>query len=389
MNKQNAVSTGLAGIAGGGVVALVIGVLGVGSTTTTVYDSGGNSSTGAVPAADGGTPLSAREIYKRDAPGVVFISSTIVQQTSDQFGFGGRQSGQATGSGFVIDKKGLILTNYHVVNGATAIRVGFDDKKTAPATLVGKDPSTDLALLKVDTAGLNLHPLTLGSSSAVQVGDPVLAIGNPFNLDRTLTTGVVSALQRRIAAPNGFQISDVIQTDAAINPGNSGGPLLNTAGEVIGVNSQIETGGSGSSGNVGIGFAVPINTAKTILPALSQGRRVERGWLGVEATTVDASLASLRLSSTYGALVQRVVPKSPAAAAGMRGGSRQRSAGGQQVLVGGDIIIAAGGHEIRTSDDLSTVIAGDKPGTKVPMKIRRGKDTITLNVTLGVRPAKL
>ncbi|CAB4859833.1 MAG: trypsin-like serine protease [Actinobacteria bacterium] len=389
MNKQNAVSMGLAGVAGGGVVALVIGVLGVGSTTTTVYGSAGISSGGAVPAADGGSPLSAREIYKRDAPGVVFISSTIVQQTQDQFGFGGQQSGQATGSGFVIDKKGLILTNYHVVNGATAIRVGFDDKKTAPATLVGKDPSTDLALLKVNTDGLDLHPLTLGSSSAVQVGDPVLAIGNPFNLDRTLTTGVVSALQRRIAAPNGFQISDVIQTDAAINPGNSGGPLLNTAGEVIGVNSQIETGGSGSSGNVGIGFAVPINTAKSILPALSQGRRVERGWLGVESTTVDASLSSLRLSSGYGALVQRVVPKSPAAAAGIRGGSRQRTTGGQQIFVGGDIIIAAGGHEIRTSDDLAAVIAGDKPGTKVPMKVRRGKETITLNVTLGVRPAKL
>ena len=216
-----------------------------------------------------------------------------------------------------------------------------------------------------------------------------MAIGNPFNLDRTLTTGVVSALQRRIAAPNGFQISDVIQTDAAINPGNSGGPLLNTAGEVIGVNSKIETGGSGSSGNVGIGFAVPINTAKSILPALSQGRRVERGWLGVESTTVDASLSSLRLSSGYGALVQRVVPKSPAAAAGIRGGSRQRTTGGQQILVGGDIIIAAGGHEIRTSDDLAAVIAGDKPGTKVPMKVRRGKETITLNVTLGVRPAKL
>lgn len=386
--KKNALSLTLAGIAGGAVVALVVGVLGVGSQTTTVYQS--SDATGATPVStsDGGGQISARDIYKKDAPGVVFISSTIVQQSQDPLGFGGPQSGQATGSGFVIDKQGLILTNFHVVNGATDIKIGFDDKKTLPARLVGKDPSTDLALLKVDPKGLNLHPLTLGSSKSVQVGDSVLAIGNPFNLDRTLTTGVVSALQRRIQAPNHFQISDVIQTDAAINPGNSGGPLLNSRGEVIGINSQIETGGSGASGNVGIGFAVPIDTAKTILPTLSDGRRVERGWLGVESQTVDQSIAALKLSIDHGALVQKVVSGSPAAKAGIRGGNKQVAISGQPITTGGDIIIGAGGHEIRTSDDLAAVIAADKPGTKVEMKLQRGKSVVTVTVTLGSRPVK-
>ena len=180
----------------------------------------------------------------------------------------------------MINSNGTILTNWHVVENAVKVTVSFEHSKTVEAKVVGKDPSNDLAVLRVPTEGLTLHPLTLGDSSNVEVGEPVLAIGNPFGLSRTLTTGVISALQRQITAPNGFEIDNVLQTDAPINPGNSGGPLLNAPGEVIGINSQIETGGSGSDGNVGIGFAVPINTAKTELPELEKGgndpRRVPR-----------------------------------------------------------------------------------------------------------------
>ena len=188
----------------------------------------------------------------------------------------------------MIDKNGYILTNAHVVDGATKITVSFGDKETVPAQVVGKDVSDDLALLKVNPSGLNLKPLALGDSRSVQVGDPTIAIGNPFGLDRTLTTGVVSALQRQIQAPNGFAIDNVIQTDAAINPGNSGGPLLDAAGRVIGINSQIATGGNGD-GNVGIGFAVPINTAKKVLPQLQKGN-VERAYLGITGATVKPSM---------------------------------------------------------------------------------------------------
>ena len=229
------------------------------------------------------------------------------------------QRGVATGSGFVIDGQGTILTNQHVVEGARKVTVQFADKKTATARIVGQDRSTDLAVLRVDTSGLDLHPLALGDSKAAQVGDPTIAIGNPFGLERTLTTGVISAVQRRIKAPNGFAIDNVLQTDAAINPGNSGGPLLDATGRVIGINSQIETGGSGT-GNVGIGFAVPIDTAKRIIPQLEKSGKVDRGFLGVSTTTIDSSLKDLNLPVAHGALVQKVTPGSPAAKAGIRGG---------------------------------------------------------------------
>jgi S1-C subfamily serine protease len=356
-----------------------------GTTTVNQVSPGGS----ALPVASSAGAHSAREIYQSDSGGVVYITSTIVQKSQDAFGFQQDQSGQATGSGFVIDNSGLILTNFHVVDGASDIKVGFDDKKTVQARLIGKDPSTDIALLKVDPKSVSLHPLTLGDSGKIQVGDPVLAIGNPFNLARTLTTGVVSALQREISAPNGFKISDVIQTDAAINPGNSGGPLLNSAGEVIGINSQIDTGGSGATGNVGIGFAVPINTAKKILPTISKGKRVERGWLGVSSQTIDASLSALKLPSNSGALVQQVTAGSPAAKAGIKGGDQQVQIGGATLLVGGDVIIGADGKAVKTADDLATSVAGKSPGTTVTFKIKRGSETISKTVTLGTRPSGL
>src|SRR5881275_3289973 len=223
----------LAALVGGVVVAV-----GCGETKTVVQQS--SMSPQAV--SEGTKALTARDIYKRDAPGVVNVKSEIVQRTQSPFGFPQDQQGEAVGSGFVVDRNGYILTNAHVIDGASQVTVSFEDRKTENAKVVGKDSSTDLALLKVDPSGLNLRPLQLGDSSHVQVGDPTIAIGNPFALDRTLTTGVVSALQRQISAPNGFTISNVIQTDAAINPGNSGGPLLDAAGRVIGINSQIATG---------------------------------------------------------------------------------------------------------------------------------------------------
>ena len=216
--------------------------------------------------------LTAHQIYERTASGVVFVSATGInapRSTGEIFRGEGGQQGTATGSGFEIDRKGTILTNWHVIEGAAKTTVTVDGQ-TLHASVLGDDPSDDLAVLHIPTDGLTLHPLALGDSSMVQVGDPVLAIGNPFGLAQTLTTGVISALGRRITAPNGLTIGDALQTDAPINPGNSGGPLLNEQGEVIGINSQIETDGS-NSGNVGIAFAIPIDTAKRELPMLEKG----------------------------------------------------------------------------------------------------------------------
>lgn len=276
------------------LVSLLAGALGgallAGAILAVVAASGGFGSSGRtvtvqetpiVPAIASakGRALSASEIYARDAPGVVFVSASGVSQTrspSESLKGEGGEPATATGSGIEIDGDGTILTNWHVVDGATKVTVGFEHGKTVQASVIGKDPSDDLAVLRVPTDGLVLHPLVLGDSSKVQVGDPVLAIGNPFGLAQTLTTGVVSALQRQIQAPNGVTIKDALQTDAPINPGNSGGPLLNERGEVIGINSQIETNGNGG-GNIGIAFAIPIDTAKNELPTLERDATVHGG----------------------------------------------------------------------------------------------------------------
>jgi S1-C subfamily serine protease len=335
--------------------------------------------------------LTARDIYKRDAPGVVFIRAQIVQRVESPFDFGlpQEQQGEATGSGFVIDKDGTILTNAHVINGARKVTVQFANKKRVDARVLGKDESTDLALLKVDPSGLGLVPLELGSSRAVEVGDPAVAIGNPFGLERTLTTGVISAVHRPIQAPNGFRIDDAIQTDAPINPGNSGGPLIDATGKVIGVNSQIETGGSGSNGNIGIGFAVPIDTAKAIIPELKKSGRVDRGYLGVSTTTIDKSLQGLNLPVDHGALVQSVTPGSPADKAGIRAGDISATLDGDPIQLGGDIITEVDGKPIKSNDDLTAAIAGRKPGEKVQITIRRGDKTKEVEVTLADRPASV
>jgi S1-C subfamily serine protease len=385
--KKTVASPFVAALVGGVVVAAAFLALGVGGNTTkTVVQQ---SSVAPRAVADG-KALTARDIYKRDAPGVVNVKSQIVQRTQSPFGIPQDQQGEATGSGFVVDTQGYILTNAHVVDGASQVTVSFEDKKTENARIVGKDSSTDLALLKVDASGLNLKPLQLGDSSNVQVGDPTIAIGNPFALDRTLTTGVVSALQRQISAPNGFTISNVIQTDAAINPGNSGGPLLDAVGRVIGINSQIATGdgtGAGGGGNVGIGFAVPINTAKKVLPQLKQNGRVQRAYLGITGVTIDKSLDRLNLASQSGVLVQSVSPGSPAAKAGIRGGDAQTTLNGSSVQLGGDVITKIDGKSVGSMDDVISAIADKKPGQSVRIEYLRNKTSKTTTITLTQRPS--
>jgi S1-C subfamily serine protease len=386
-----------AAVLGGGVAATATVLLDGSSdpvrTTTVIRQSAlADSSANRHTVGEG---LTAADIYQRYAPGVVFVRSEIVQQVNNPFDpFAGAQRSEATGSGFVIDSSGDILTNNHVIDGARNVTVQFADHKTVKAKIVGRDPSTDLALLKVDPEGLSLKALPLGSSKDVKVGDPTIAIGNPFGLDRTLTTGVVSALQREIPAPNGWKITDVIQTDAAINPGNSGGPLIDAAGRVIGINSQIETGGAGSQGSVGIGFAVPIDTAKSILDSLKKGQAVQRAYLGVSTLTIDGSLAALDLPSRHGALVQSVQPGGPAEKAGIKTGEIQaqlQGAGtGNQVVLGGDIITKVDGKTITSSDALSQMVTAHKPGDKMSLEIvRKGGKKTTVQVTLTTRPSQL
>jgi S1-C subfamily serine protease len=370
------------GGAGGAVVTSVEG----GSTKTTTVVQQAPLANSTKPASDT-SALTPRDIYKRDAPGVVFVRAAVTQQSNSPFDlFPQSQQGTATGSGFVLDKDGYILTNAHVVDGATNVRVSFEDKRTVTAKIVGRDTSNDLALLKVDPSGLHLTPLELGSDKGVQVGDPVIAIGNPFGLDRTLTTGVVSALQRKITAPNNFQIANVIQTDAAINPGNSGGPLIDAAGRVIGINSQIETGGSGSNGNIGIGFAVPIDTAKQIVPKLKSQGNVKRAWLGISTLTIDKSLSGVPLQANSGALVQEVTQGGPAEKAGLRAGNFQGQLDGQPIVLGGDIIQAIDGRAVKTADDLGTIVSGKKPGDEITVTVLRDGKKKDVKVTLGDRP---
>jgi S1-C subfamily serine protease len=379
---------------GGLVVVAVVAAFGGlegGQKTITTIQAAPMAPSNASQQTAGPTP---HQIYVNDAPGVVFVTSTIVQKSESPFNlFGGgetQRQGQATGSGIVIDKNGTILTNYHVVENAVKVTVSFEKGKSVEAKVVGTDPSNDLAVLRISTDGLTLHPLTLGDSSIVQVGDPVYAIGNPFDLERTLTTGVISALQRQITAPNGFTIDNVLQTDAPINPGNSGGPLLNTQGEVIGINSQIETGGSGD-GSVGIGFSIPINTAKQELPALEKGGTVRGAYLGLTSVTIDGSLSALNLPVKTGALVESVEPNTAAAKAGIRGGTVSTTTEDGTVSVGGDIIVKIDGKEVASSEALAGYIGEKKAGEAITIELWRaaggGKyKKLALKATLGERP---
>jgi S1-C subfamily serine protease len=384
MNSNSLISGAL-----GGLVAVVIGAILI---ATDVIDTGDEKvvqpsiSQPVVSGDNGESGSTVSEIYDKIGPGVVFIQARVTQETQSPFGFPRQEEGTATGSGFVLDKEGYILTNAHVVDGASDVAVGFEGQRTVDAKLVGQDLSTDLAVLKVDPDDARLTPLQLGDSSKIDVGDPAVAIGNPFGFDRTVTTGIISALQRQIEAPNGFQITDVIQTDASINPGNSGGPLLDGAGRVIGVNSQIATGGSGS-GSVGIGFAVPINTAKRVIPQLKEDGKVERPYLGVTTADVNEDLADdLNLPAKQGALVQSVVPDGPADKAGLRAG-RTQTAGG--FVAGGDLVVKVDGKDVKNAADVGAAIQDNKPGDEVEVEYFRGDERKTAKVKLGERPDDL
>jgi len=383
-------STSFGSAIAGGLVVLICGLLLIG---TGVVDTGSDSSsTGVIapaalakPASDSQSKgLTVHDIYQRDAQGVAFISSQIVQQTQSVFGLPQNQQSTATGSGFLIDNDGHILTNAHVVEGAKRVDVQLGDGDTQQAQIVGTDPSSDIALLKVDNTE-GVQPLTLGDSTKVQVGDPVVAIGNPFGLDRTVTTGIVSALQRQIQAPNGFSISDVIQTDAAINPGNSGGPLIDGDGQVIGINSQIE---SQSGGNVGIGFAVPIKTAADVVSQLENGGEVQRAYLGITGGDISSSVAqALNLPVQQGVLVEQVLNGGPADDAGIKGATGQATIGGQTVPIGGDIITKVDGKDVTGMDDVVSAVNDHKPGDDLTLTVWRDGQQRDVTVKLGDRPA--
>jgi S1-C subfamily serine protease len=387
----------LAALAGGGVVVALVaafGGLGESQKSITTIQAAPITPSNASQQSAALTP---HQVYLRDAPGVAFVTSTIVQKSESPFNlFGGgetQRQGQATGSGIVIDGNGTILTNYHVVENAIKVTVSFEKGKSVEAQVVGKDPSNDLAVLRIRPDGLTLHPLALGDSSGAQVGDPVYAIGNPFDLERTLTTGVISALQRQIQAPNGFAINNVLQTDAPINPGNSGGPLLDAAGRVIGINSQIETGSSGG-GSVGIGFAVPINTAKSEIAQLEKGGTVAGAYLGLTSLTIDGSLSALNLPVKSGALVQTVQKGTAAAKAGIRAGTINSTTETGQIAVGGDIIVKIDGKTVTSSEDLANDVSAKKPGQTIAIELLRPNGSgsyehKTVNATLGSRPSSV
>ena len=287
-------------------------------------------------------------IYRAASPAVVSI-----------------RTGTGSGTGFVIDRNGTIVTNSHVVGSSNTVTVRFGPHSNAvKADVLGRDPSSDLAVVGINPAKVpgDVRPLGLADSRSVRVGDLAIAIGNPFGLDRTATEGIVSGVGREIQAPNGFSIDSVIQTDAPINPGNSGGPLLNDSGRVIGVNSQIET--AGTSGNVGVGFAVPSNTVREVVPVLARGETIKRAYLGLQSSAAS-------LSRARGAEVQSVVPGGPAEKAGLKAG---------------DVIVSIDGQPVREPSDVAAAIADNRPGDEADVGVQRNGATMTLRATLGTRP---
>jgi S1-C subfamily serine protease len=331
-------------------------------------------------------PLSLPEVYRRSEGGVVQVSVTDVVETEDPF-FGVPQQEQqrGLGSGFVIDKSGHIVTNFHVIEGADEVEVSFSNGEEMSADVVGSDPSTDIAVLEVDANARALRVLTLGNSDQLEVGDEVVAIGNPLGYERTMTAGIVSALGRVIESPGQFQIDEVIQTDAPINSGNSGGPLLDAHGRVVGVNTQIA---SVSGGNIGLGFAVPINTVKDVVAQLIDKGRVEHAWLGVTTQEIDEDVYDMfNLPVERGLLITSVVEGSPADRAGLRGGTEQATVDGTTWILGGDIIVEAEGTRFRTFDELRELIEGKDPGDELTLVVNRDGDERTVTVKLGRRPS--
>jgi S1-C subfamily serine protease len=344
---------------------LVLG-LGLGAAAFAVLDDGTTvvrqvTVEGSEPVAASDLPATA--IYDRSAKGVVEIAAS---------GAGGIGSQSAQGSGFVYDQDGHVVTNQHVVAGASSISVSFWNGVEREATLVGTDPSTDLAVIRVNAPRSLLAPLALADSSAVHVGDPVLAFGSPFGLEGTVTAGIVSALHREMTAPNNFTITDTIQTDAAINHGNSGGPLLDRRGRVIGVNAQIE---SESGGSDGVGFAIPSNTVRSIVRQLIATGEVEHAYLGIRMTPTPTGVA-----------ITEVLPGTPAEKAGLRQATGTEVVDGQEVPTGGDVVVEFDGEKVTSAVALQSAVDARRPGEKVRVTVVRNGSRRTLEVTLGVRP---
>jgi S1-C subfamily serine protease len=378
----------VAALAGGAIAALVTVSVDGGSRraeTVTVHELSTatahasptqltDAETAASTTTSTGTQLTLEEIYKADARGVVSVITTTA-------------NGVEQGSGIVLDTSGYILTNQHVVEGQRSVRVSFSNHDDVKAKVIGTDASTDLAVLKVDLPASALHPLPLGESSTVQVGDAVAAIGNPFGLDRTLTAGIISAVHREISAPNNFAIRDALQTDAAINHGNSGGPLIDRSGAVIGINAQLPSN-SQVNGNVGVGFAIPIDVAKTVIPQLEQHGHVAHPWLGLQGDTIDASLArAAHVPVAHGVLIEGIVPGSPIAKAGLVAGSSSVIVNGMGYCLGGDVITAIDGADVSSVLGLQDVLAAHHPGEKLSVRVvHAGGASKDYTVMLGTQP---
>jgi putative serine protease PepD len=349
----------------GAVAAIAVvcgGVAGRLASTTARSDDGGAVAAATPTAATTGAMPDPAAVYRAVAPGVVTVTdATSAAGPAIPFLPQTKQKVQQLGSGFVLDKRGDIVTNDHVVAGATQIKVGFGGDRAYSATVVGADPSSDLAVLRVAAPSSLLHPLAFASSSGVQPGDPVYAIGNPFGLDRTMTAGIVSAVGRDIQAPDGLTIPQAIQTDTAINHGSSGGPLLDGSGHVIGVASQIQ--GGSVDGNVGVGFAVPGDTARSVAHQLIAHGSAAHAWLGVGVQ-----------ANARGVAIGQVTAGSPAARAGLEAGRR-------------DVIVAVDGRRIRTAAELADAVAAHKPGDRITLHVLRGTAARDVAVTLGDAPA--
>ncbi|TDA69921.1 MAG: trypsin-like serine protease [Clostridia bacterium] len=313
-----------------------------------------------------------RPVYKSVAPGVVGISTRV--NTPFHAGLG--PVPQGSGSGIVLDREGHILTNYHVVKGAAQLTVSMPDGTQVEGQVLGSDAGNDLAVVQVKVPAAKLHPLTLGNSDTVEIGEAAIAIGNPYGLDRTVTAGIISGKGRAMPATNGRTMGDLIQTDAAINPGNSGGPLVNSQGEVIGINTAVEQGANG------IGFAIPINTARQVLDRLMAGEKVEHAWLGIGIISVTDQVArQYSLSVNKGAMVAQVMPTSPAATAGLVGAEAR----GQTP----DVIVAVDGRAVSTGDELTAYLGSRSVGNTVALTVNRGGKSVEIKATLAAWPDEL
>jgi S1-C subfamily serine protease len=381
-----------AALAGGTVAVIGAAIVGTGEHTTTIRElvQPAPLSSGNVSQTSQDRPLTVRDIYDRDAPGVVQVTTTTkvkLPQTDwfgNPFGLPGTEVQRSLGSGFVIDKAGYIVTNYHVVGNALSVHVSFSNNDSMKAEIIGKDPATDVALLKVQASSRALKPLMFGDSDSVHVGDQVAAIGNPLGLDRSITLGIVSALHRSLTSPEGTPIDRVIQTDAALNHGNSGGPLLNAEGKVVGVSSAISTGGTGGEGNIGIGFAIPINTVSDVVAELKAQGHVDHPYLGVVTRSVSAEMVrNFGLPVRRGLLIERVAPGSGADRAGLRGGTDQVLLEGESYQLGGDVITKADGMAVTTTEGLREIVSRHKPGESLSVEFYRDADQLKAQVKLG------